>query len=423
MISDRHLVPVKPALFADFDCPKCGGRKNEPRGTVFPGVNVLGSYRCGSCGLEFLRDLPVGFAVDHPLAIGTADGKLFNPANAEAWLVAPLMEAYTEKNNAEVRIERRVLRACTRVVILDTLDFLYGHVLLKLYNAQHYIDAYPDLGTVIILPRMYEWLIPEGAAEVWLVDLKLSRMHAWYERLDAFVRTRLAEYDEVYLAKGYAHPDFSRIDIARFTGIAPFPLAEFNTRAPHITFVMREDRLWHASPVGKFLHRACGKLGLGSTFGGWSLIAQDRLIRSTMFHIRAHVPEVTFTIVGLGIARKARSGIEDLRTDRMDAVIERSWCAAYAKSQIVIGVHGSNMLLPTAFAAGCIEILPHDRYGNVVQDISVRWADRMQLFLYRFVDEFASPRAVARHAASMLHDFAHYHRNNRENTFEHVPRS
>ncbi|MCP6769670.1 hypothetical protein NL529_32960, partial [Klebsiella pneumoniae] len=69
------------------------------------------------------------------------------------------------------------------------------------------------------------------------------------------------------------------------------------------------------------------------------------------------------------------------------------------------------------------EVLPHDRHGNIAQDVSVRWNDRLQLFLYRFVDEFASPAAVARLAVSMLQDFTLYHRNNRINIFDHAPPS
>jgi hypothetical protein len=101
----------------------------------------------------------------------------------------------------------------------------------------------------------------------------------------------------------------------------------------------------------------------------------------------------------------------------MDVEVERSWCRAYAKSQVVVGVHGSNMLLPTALAAGCVEILPHDRLGNIVQDISVRYADRMQLFLYRFVDEFASPSVVARHVVAIFAYQSTFRRNNLENVF------
>ena len=97
---------------------------------------------------------------------------------------------------------------------------------------------------------------------------------------------------------------------------------------------------------------------------------------------------------------------------KMDLGTELAWCRMYAGSQVVVGVHGSNMILPTAHAAGCVEILPHDRYGNMVQDISVRYHDRMQLFMYRFTDEFASPRQVARHVVSMFKDYEVYRLDN-----------
>jgi len=101
----------------------------------------------------------------------------------------------------------------------------------------------------------------------------------------------------------------------------------------------------------------------------------------------------------------------------MNTAVERSWCEAYARSQLVVGVHGSNMLLPTALAAGCVEILPHDRQGNVVQDISVRYNDRMQLFLYRFVDEFARPVEIDRQVSAIFDHFNLFERNNRINIF------
>ncbi|MFZ1688750.1 MAG: hypothetical protein WAU70_15080 [Flavobacteriales bacterium] len=414
---DRDLVPVKPLLFSDFTCPSCAARKVTALGVVFPGAHVLGDYHCEACGLDFLRDLPVGFSVDHPVAIGKADGKLFNLHAAEGWLHEPLLKSFNDRSDVPLKIERKVLRACKRVIILDTIDFLYGHVLLKLYNAQHYIDAYPDHGVIIMLPRMFAWLEPRGCAEVWVVDVKLGQGQAWHNAIDAFVQERLAEYEEVNMGKGYAHPDFTHIDIERYTGIAPFPLEEFSTRAPHITFVARQDRLWFANGFAKFCSRAMGRSGLKGLARTMFVSAQDRLIRRTMRAVQAAVPQCSFTVVGLAPGGGYGSLAEDLRTTRMDEATERAWCSAYARSQIVVGVHGSNMLLPTAFAAGCIEILPHDRHGNIVQDLSVRWSDRMQLFLYRFVGEFAGPAEVARHAVGMLRNFDLYYRHNVTNTF------
>ncbi len=414
---DRHLVPVKPVLFNDFPCPDCGTERPEPKGTVWPGIHVFGSYRCTKCGSEFLRDLPVGFAVDHPIAISKSTGKLYNPAGAESWVHVPLIRAYRDQREQSVTIERLVKKHHRRVVILNTLDFLYGHVLLKLFNSPDYLRTYPDMGLVIMVPRMYAWLIPDGIAEAWIVDLKLGEMDGWYTSIDRFVQERLCEYDEVRMARGYAHPDMVPADMAQFTRVRPFDLEQFSSKNKHVTFVIREDRLWYKNGTVKFIHRVLRKLGLAQLLKGIFIRGQERSVAGCMDILRRELPGVTFSIVGLGRARNRALDVEDLRAARMDTVSERTWCEAYARSQVVVGVHGSNMLLPTSLAVGCVEILPYDRYGNMVQDFVVRHADRMQLFLYRFVDEFASPKAVARNVFTIFRDFEHFKRGMKTNTF------
>src|SRR5690606_29651126 len=99
------------------------------------------------------------------------------------------------------------------------------------------------------------------------------------------------------------------------------------------------------------------------------------------------------------------------RYETADAEQERRWCEIYARSHVVIGIHGSNMLLPTAFAAGCVEILPAFRTYNIAQDLSVRYNDRRQLFLYRFAGQFASPRTIAQHAVSIKKHYNSFYRN------------
>jgi hypothetical protein len=417
MLKDRHLVPVRPALFNERLCPKCGAGSPAAVGVVFPGVHVLGSYKCTSCNYRFLHDLPVGFAVDHDVAIGLDDGAMHDAHGAEPWVTAPLMAGFRSPSDEEVPMERRVLRACKRVVVLNTLDFLYGHVLLKLWNAQHYLEAYPDIGLVIIMPKSFEWMVPRGTAEVWTVDQRLGKAHGWYRSIDRQVNAFLEEYDEVYLGKGYAHPDKSKVDIERYTGVRPFQLEGYAQAPRHVTFVLREDRLWYRTPLHKLMDRVSGKIGLKGLVRGVLLADQQRLAMSALSKLRKACPGVSATVVGLGDARPLPDGVTDLRTRKMSVDTELAWCAAYANSQFVIGVHGSNMLLPTAFAAGCIEILPHDRYRNLAQDVTTRWTDVMQVFLYRFVDEFATPTAVARHAVSMFNDYAVFHRNNRINIY------
>lgn len=414
---DPHLVPLRPTVHDPSPCPACGAVDTAVSRVVFPGIHIMAERHCPACGARFMKDLPVGFAVDHPMAFELGTGRLYAAEERLAWLHQPLVEGYRAPTEAPVKVERTVFREHRRVVLLNTLDFLYGHVLLKLYNAAHYLQRYPDIGLVVMVPRNFRWLVPEGVAEVWTVDLGLGRMHGWYPAIDRFVHEQLERFDEVFLGRAYAHPEFASIDIAQFTRTPAFPLEEFATRPPQVTFIAREDRLWYATPLHKFMHRALGPLRLKRSLGRFFVMDQDRMVRRTMRHVRRALPNARFTVVGMGRAGGMGHMATDLRTTRIDEQVERQWVQAYADSQIVVGVHGSNMLLPTAHAAGCVEILPHDRSGNIVQDISVRWHDRMQLFLYRFVDEFATPRAVARQVVAMFNEFPNYHRTHRVKGF------
>ena len=404
-LADRNLVPLVPTAFTDLDCPACGASRPSVGRIRFIGLQVIADNHCGGCGISFVRDMPVGFQCEHPLAFTPEDRRILTP-EAEPWITYP---QYAEVNNADFPIVRKVNRACERVIILNTLDHLYGHVLLKLFNAQAYLDRYPDHGLIVITQPIFAWMIPAGVAEVWLADVKLPRTRAWHACLDTFVQAQLPRYKEVQLARCWPHPDTFGLDIERFTGVAPFPLEEFAARAPHITFVAREDRLWYASPLAKFLHRATNPMGLRKWIGRWWVARQTAMVRRTMQRIRRVLPHATFSVVGVSRPGGFAGLADDLRSTRMSEELERSWCRAYARSHVVVGVHGSNMLLPTAHAAGLVEILPHDRHGNIVQDVTVRWRDRMQLFLYRFVDEFAPPAIVADHVVRMIQDMPQHH--------------
>lgn len=413
MIDNKHFIPLKPALYNGVDCPQCGAENPTATGFCIPGMECIGQYECPNCGLAFASDLPVGFAIDLPFVWRLSDGEALVPpgTTANSWRPHP---ARLPRSDEPHGARREVFTEHKRIVILNTLDFLYGHVVLKLFNAQYYLDEHPDVGLVVMVPRMFEWLVPDGVAEKWVFDMKLAQGRAWNTAIDRFVHEQLERYDEVYLAPGYSHPEFTGVDIERFTRVKPFALTEFLGSPPRITIVARRDRVWYPSPTAKLMHRMARRLGI---MGGWGARMQDRLIARLVKAVRRELPKAHFTIVGLAPRTPVPGGVEDLRTTTMDLETELMWCRHYAKSQVVVGVHGSNMILPTAHAAGCVEILPYDRYGNIVQDIAVRYNDRMQLFMYRFTDEFATPAQVARHVVSMFKDYQVYRADNQVNIF------
>ncbi|HEX7014367.1 MAG TPA: hypothetical protein VF191_02585 [Cyclobacteriaceae bacterium] len=349
--------------------------------------------------------------IDHPLAINVRTQRLYPDDWNMWWQSAPFLRACTQLHEDEVPIRKKIFAEHRRVIILNALDFLYGHSLLKLYNVLHYLDNYKDAGLIVLIPAIFEWLIPEGCAEVWVVELGLGKLRYNYQAIDRFVATECERFDEVSLSTTFNHPDFTRIDISRFTGVQPFDVDKFYDYPPCFTFALREDRWWMKSPLSNFMFRAARKLGFAKLAGKVLVPKQDRLVRRTIKAIRRAIPKAEFFITGLGKAGSLARWASDQRTTRITPDIEREWCQIYAKTHVVIGVHGSNMLLPTAHAAGCVEVLMEDRNRNIVQDLSVRYNDRRQLFFYRFVDQYAPPSSVAAKVVAIYSNYENCYRN------------
>jgi hypothetical protein len=170
---------------------------------------------------------------------------------------------------------------------------------------------------------------------------------------------------------------------------------------PVITFIWREDRLWETESHSTSARFDKIKQHLG--------ISQERTNEQTRKVIklaeclRGDFPLLDFAVVGLGKAHNLLDWISDLRLTKLDTEAERAWCERYAKSHIVIGVHGSNMLLPSAHAGGVIELIGEERQGNFLQDILFRRSDSREMFFrYRFVPHSATPEDLARLASTML---------------------
>jgi hypothetical protein len=407
----KEVIRIKPEISASFSCPECQSTEISVSHVSTPGIYWLADCNCRQCGISFRQSLATGHMIDHPLAINTATHKLYPDDWNMWWQSAPFLNFCTNVRQDEISIRKIGHAQHRKVIILNAIDFLYGHSLLKLYNALHYIDNYKDAGLIVLIPAIFEWLIPQGCAEVWVVDLGLGRLRYSYEALDRFVAKECERFDEVFISKTFNHPDFTRIDISRFTQVKPFDVDKFYEYPPCFTFALREDRWWMKSPASNLMFRIARKLGFTKLAGKILVSKQDRLVKRTIRLIRREIPDAKFFITGLGQAGSLTGLASDQRTTKMTPEVEREWCRIYAKSHVIIGVHGSNMLLPTAHAAACVEVLMDERNRNVVQDLSVRYNDRRQLFFYRLVDQYARPTSVAVKAVGIYKNYENCYRN------------
>ena len=402
-----RVTGLCPVTEAGHECPHCRARL-EVKGWHIPGMRNLADLLCERCGREFYGDLAAGQALYTPMLLEKTTGAVHDQHGVE-WFAGWLRDSYARRSDEPVPFDVRESRPVTRpVVLLNCLDTLYGHSLLKLLNAQHHLDRHADVDLVIMLPSTLAWMAPDGAAQVWSVGLPLRRGTEWNEWLAREVRRRVEAFGRVSLGHALSHPRPDEFDIERFTRVKPFPLEEWDARLvrPSVTYIWRDDRPWRA-PADAPAHATRERLRRLLTPQSRPGREQAGLVSELAEALRLELPALDFAVAGL--AEDAGRGelpgwVGDLRRAALDDAAERAWCERYAASHVVVGVHGSNMLLPSAHAGGVVELIGPERWGNFTQDILFRDAGdcRETLFRYRFVEELTTPPALARLVGMML---------------------
>ncbi len=411
------MIQLHPTLTANevrLTCPRCK-LLLKTVGWHIPGMRCLAELICEQCGDEFYGDLPAGQALYTPMLLDCRTGKVYNDFENAGWFADWLQESFAARTNAPVgmsiEVEQRSgrhVQAGKRAVLLNCLDTVYGHALLKLLNAQYYIDQRHELDLIVIVPRSLAWMVPCGVAQSWVVDLPLTHGKVWNDWIAGEIRRRVEAYETCYLSIAFSHPSACDYSIERFTGIKPFPLNRWDEwlRRPSIAFIWRDDREWCVSD-STLLNE---KSRLAQRVNRYRSSALDRQQKNVLLladKLHQQWSALDFAVVGLGKPGGLPSWITDLRREQIDAATERQWCTRYAASHIVVGVHGSNMLLPSAHAGATVELVPPDRWGNIMQDFlfGCREGDddvRQTMFRYRLLPISTSAHLVAQIVDSLL---------------------
>lgn len=378
-------------------CPYCGGKVTSCR-VLWQGIHVCVEEDCAVCRQHLVSDLAVGQAVYTNFRVALPNGKLFGGPEG-LWFGQPLQRSLLHPQcERKVSLDVMKYRSVNEVVILNCVDFIYGHSLLKLLNAERHINDQPRLGLVVIVPRALLWMVPSGVAEVWVSDIPFASAQEYFPAFHEQVARECDRFDVVYVSRAYSHP--SMFNIGNFTGITPHNFACPDYR---ITFIWREDRILLPS---FFLWRVLNRLCLS----GYFLIWQKLIVRTLFARLRRVFPQARFTVAGLGTRTRFPKWVDDARVSAFTENNERLLCNVYAESRLVIGLHGSHMLLPSAHAGMTLDLMPPDRWGNLAQDIlyqgeSIAQDVRMISVRYHFLPWDISLRSVERVARVMIEGY------------------
>lgn len=296
------MIEVKPNIQHHSNCPHCQADLKQFN-LIWQGMYICVESRCIQCHARIIEDLKVGHGRFSNYQVDLEKNLLFGPeGNSRIWLGEPLIKSFCNPQYQQLNIKKQILKQCQKIIILNCIDFLYGHSLLKLLNTEYYMKKFETYGLITIVPEFLAWMVPDGVAEVWTVNIPLKEGQSYYLKFNEFVSRELHRFDEVYISKAYSHP--GSFDISKFTRVSKH---DFDSETLRITFIWREDRLWFNS----FLFKILKKLGMWQV----ALLLQNWKI-SRLFKIMQFIlPSAKFTVAGLGKKTKFPNWIEDARVD------------------------------------------------------------------------------------------------------------
>jgi hypothetical protein len=340
------MLRIHPSIELSIECPS-DHSPLKVEGVYVPNLHCLAEAVCPTCGERYYADFPVGQAIWSPVILNKSTAECYEPLGMD-WFSQPLREGFLNPEKTEIVPIVHKFCDAERIIVVNCLDILYGHSLLKLLNVQRYLDNNPDLGCCVLVPSQLVHLVPEGVAEIWEFPVSLKESKSWYPSLAKWMTQQLTSRKECFLSKVYSHPSHKVYDLRRFAKDLPNIAAEVGGNSPVILFSYREDRCW-----------------------GKGLIDQERNLQKLYNKLAAIFPEMAFVLAGFGKQNNiVPSGAKliDLRIDKFSVEMDRRWMAYMSAADCAIGVHGSNMLLPSGLAKSTVELVYTSRLGNTVQD-------------------------------------------------------
>ncbi len=378
------MIEIKPNIKESLNCPYCNTSLVLSSNVVYQGAHICVESKCNFCNEEYLSNLPIGQAKLESFQIRKSDKKFFG-GNPGKWLINSFTNILENPVIAPIKFEIDIREKDKKeVIILNTIDNCYGHSLLFFLNLQNIIKNRGDKGVIVIIQPFLKWLLPtEGVTEVWTAHLSFNQVREYHSDLTRNINEQTGRFDRVYLSHAPLCP--KDVDIEKFSKIKPynFEKKETDNGKPRVTFIWREDvnRFWFKS---YWFYGGLRKLGVAK------IILPFHYLRILFFlyllNYKLKNENYQISLAGLGQFGRFPDFVDDQRVEKFNKETEIATTKIYAESTLVLGVHGSSMILPSAHAGMTVSIMPIKRWGNFIEDLLFNETDvRLASFQRRVI--------------------------------------
>lgn len=355
-------------------------------------------------GLLQYRTIPIEHTAMFPVFFNQSGSQFQFEERSRIWLAQPLYDSMFKHESVQAIFKVEKLKESSKVIILNCLDACYGHALDKLFNAQRHLEVHSEYGLVVIIHPSMRQLVPDGIVEVWKVEVPFSAFEMRIEGFDEFFKSEIKRFDQVQLSKAAMYLDYSKIDISIFTKCKSFPEEKFHIKPIQIVFVLREDRFWLINSWNQFLYLVATRFKLMRYLKGYFVSIQNRNFRKLAKRLKKSMGDMKLIAVGLGKTVSLGKNIDDKRETLSEYLkYESERDQLYATSHLVIGVHGSHLLIPTALAGSFISLLPDYKIEGYSEDFMPRYENiQKQVLLGRFLPSAISTKTLSEHIHKMI---------------------
>ncbi|MEO8560013.1 MAG: hypothetical protein ABI439_13175 [Rhodospirillales bacterium] len=355
----RLMIDLLPLPNEEFFCV-CSNTKLVNEAFILTGMMPVVQGRCPKCGRRLLSHPQYGWKFGSRLQYDESDNSVVTADNLE-WYVNMFRSAMASRGQPAPGLSRVTHRPLGRnVVIVNAVEPTYGHILQRLFSIEAMAHDLEGADLLVIVPRHAAWLVPDGAAELWIVEAPATALSSWNQAVADAVAALADQVDRLRLAPlrlgGYA------VDISRFTRVKPFdPRLATHVAPARLCISWREDRCW--TYRGQPLETSA------------AIVEQFTMYSQMLDMVRAEIPDLEVTVFGYGRKGTFAPWVEDLRNTEHDPEMEKTWAQRCSQSHLVFGIQGSNMILPAGHAFGSVELMPLHNWAHNMA--TWEWVNRM----------------------------------------------
>lgn len=401
------MIQIKPSIKHYFTCPFCS-KKVASNEVIFWGLVIVAKFECQSYSKSAYISLNIGHFTHFPCVFQDSSSLSTSRKqnNTALWLHQPLLNSFYQKNYTIPTFRKVVYHTKSKAILLNCLDPVYGHALWRLLNYAKLYKKYPEYAIILLIPKNFEYLFPNSRiSELWILDNNLEDFQYLMPNLNRIIQQEIRRFEEFHLAKAEVQPQVSQETIENLFSQKTFTLPQFTELSPKVLLVMRNDRFWLSKKWEYLLFRIYKRFNL-QLLTSFFIQRQHKHFNKLAKHLRQKNSTLHITAIGFGNPKGLSKDIQDLRSPAPDSDTENYWNQLASKTHLVVGVHGSHLLIPTALSMAFIELLPLHRIENFGEaSIFTQKNPRYSNFLKRILPLATSPKIVTRHILHILEGF------------------